>query len=216
MDDPIHPPQEELEAGREQLLRRILIVSLIGLLLFALALFSGRFDAQAGEPRGKPADGFFPAAADLQSALAQAKRSGKAGVAVLFEASGCAECARLRATTLTDAGLRRYYRRHFVALSLLADEPTALRDFEGWITTQAGFARAERVMATPTLVFYDLEGVPVARQVGSALPTEEWLRLGRYVREAGYEQAPFSGWRPAEPRRFEKDEPVSVSKGVRP
>lgn len=193
-------PPADFGDARESLLGRGLWISLIGIALLLVALFA---DGSVGAATAAPAatahhdDGFFPPAAKLDAALAQARKENKRGVVVLYEMNGCSECARLRATTFKDAGLRRTYQRDFVAVSVMADEPGALRDFAGKATTQAEFAHAERVSVLPTVVFYDLDGLPVARQVGSALPLADWLRLARYVREAGYEEAPFAAWKPA-------------------
>lgn len=48
-----------------------------------------------------------------------------------------------------------------------------------------------------SLVFYDLDGLPVARQPGSAGGAAQWIRLARYVREKAYEDT-LSHWRPAD------------------
>lgn len=193
-------PPADFSAERETLLGRALWISLVGILLLLGALFadgsSGKANA-APPATGAHGDGFFAASADLGQALARARREGKRGVAVLYEMNGCSDCARLRATTFTDPGLRSAYRRDFVAVSVMADEPTPLTGLDGKRSTQAQFAAEQRVYALPTLVFYDLDGLPVARHVGSTLAVADWLRLARYVREAGYEEAPFSTWQPA-------------------
>lgn len=192
-------PPADFTAEREGLLARGLWIGLIGTLLLIAALFA-HDSVSAAETRSATAakhhDGFFPATANLDDALARARSENKRGVAVLYEMNGCSDCARLRATIFKDAGLRRDYQRNFIVASVMADEPTALRDFDGKPTTQAEFAHAQRVYALPTVVFYDLDGIPVARQVGNTLALADWLRLGRYVREAGYEEAPFSAWKP--------------------
>lgn len=194
-------PPADFIADRERLLGRSLWIGLVGILLLLAALFvDGSVGAATAAPAvsaGKHDDGFFPPSANLARALAQARKEGKQGVAVLYEMNGCSDCARLRATTFKDAGLRRAYQRDFVAVSVMADEPTPLTDIDGKRSTQAQFAHEQRVYALPTLVFYDLEGIPVARHVGSSLTVAEWLHLGRYVREAGYEEAPLSDWKPA-------------------
>jgi thioredoxin-related protein len=156
---------------------------------------------QAGNPApvfSKHQDGFFPPTADLAAALEQARTSGRKGVAVLFEMEGCGECAKLRATTFKDSRLREAYEGNFVTVSLMADQPLPLRNFDRQPTQQTDFSRAERVFALPTLVFYDLDGLPVARQLGSAGDTAQWIRLARYVSTKGYEDAPFSHWQAAE------------------
>lgn len=182
-------PREQDE--KERYIARQLWWALIGLALFALALVFGWGGAQAAGGRAAGDAALFTPTADLAAALEQARRAGRSGVAVLYEMDGCGECARLKTTTFRDEPLRREVRAHFVPVSLRADEPVALRDFDGRTTTQAAFASDQRVFALPTLVFYDLDGIPVARQPGARWPASEWLRLARYVRDGGYEAAPF-------------------------
>ncbi len=189
-----HAPRPRL--GQARALRWIASLTVV---LLVLCVVTGTL--QAGNPTpvsSKHQDGFFPPTADLAAALEQARVSGHKGVAVLFEMEGCGECAKLRATTFKDSRLRETYEGSFVTVSLMADQPLPLLGFDRQPTPQTEFARAERVFALPTLVFYDLDGLPVARQLGSAGDAAQWIRLARYVRDKGYEEAPFSHWRPAE------------------
>ncbi|THF65311.1 thioredoxin family protein [Pseudothauera rhizosphaerae] len=177
------------------------VLALAGLFLLGVAASALQAAGQSGAAAPaavKDHGGFFPPRDDLVRALDEARRSGRKGVAVLFEMEGCGECAKLRATTFKDGTLRKWYGEHFVTASLLADHPLPLVDFDGQATEQTEFARRERVFALPTLVFYDLDGLPVTRQLGSAGEVADWLRLGRYVAEQGYEDAPFSHWQPAD------------------
>ncbi|MFA7606002.1 MAG: thioredoxin fold domain-containing protein [Rhodocyclaceae bacterium] len=154
---------------------------------------------QAGtvsKPGNKQHDGFFAPANDLAAALENARMTERQGVAVLFEMEGCGECAKLRATTFKDNGLRQAFERNFVTVSLLADYPLPVRDFDGQDTLQTEFAQSQHIFALPTLVFYDLDGIPVARQIGSAGDVPDWIRLAHYVIAKGYEELPFTHWRP--------------------
>lgn len=144
------------------------------------------------------AEGLFRPSTNLSAALAQAKRDGKAGVVVLYEMNGCGDCKKLRATTLQDPALQALYDANFVTVSVMADEPTPIVDFDGEATTQMQLAGVQRVFALPTVVFHDLDGLPVARQMGSALPLADWLRLAEYVKAEGYEDLPFSAWQPGQ------------------
>ena len=186
--DPHHPQDQD---EKERYVVRQLGWALVGLVLFALALLFGWGGAQAAGGRATADGALFLPTADLAATLEQARRDGRSGVAVLYEMDGCGECARLKSVTFRDESLQREFRTHFVPVSLRADEPVALRDFDGRTTTQAVFANEQRVFALPTLVFYDLDGIPVARQPGARWPASEWLRLARYVRDGGYEAAPF-------------------------
>jgi len=192
LDDGTTPalPEDWDQATRERYVLRQLIWALVGLGLFLLATvwFDGRASAAADEPTAA----LFAPRSDLAAALDEARRSGRTGVAVLFEMDGCGECARLKAGPFSDPAVRSAYRDAFVPLALHADAPLPMRDFDGREVRQDAFATRERVFALPTLVFYDLDGLPVTRQVGSALPAADWVRLAAYVRERRFETAPFA------------------------
>ncbi|MCK7574923.1 MAG: thioredoxin fold domain-containing protein [Chromatiales bacterium] len=180
------------------------LMVMIGLILpplftFALANAasvhgSGHTPASSAIPVAQ--DPFFPAGEDLAEALAQATREGRSGVAVLFEMNDCGQCARLRAGPLSDPRVRDVYRRHFVTLGLHADTPQPLRAFDRAETTSADFALGQRVVALPTVVLYDLNGLPVARRSGGKTDADTLIRLARYVTEKGYESAPFAARQP--------------------
>lgn len=191
--------------GSDALALTILMV-LIGLVLpplFMVALAQeaatsvhGHGAVQAATAAPSVQDPLFPAGEDLAGALAQAAREGRTGVAVLFEMTDCGECARLRAGPLSDSGVREAYRQQFVTLGLHADTPQPLRAFDGATITSADFALGQRVVALPTVVLYDLSGLPVARQSGGKTDAETLIRLARYVTEKGYESVPFAAWQP--------------------
>ena len=72
---------------------------------------------------------------------------------------------------------------------------TSLNDFEGRATTGKAFALANRARATPTFLFFDLEGKPVARYTGATQTPEEFMLLGQYVVEAAYKTQPFNAYK---------------------
>lgn len=140
-------------------------------------------------------DPFFNAVpANLQSVLAQVSRDGKAGVLILFEMDGCGECRKFKETVLRDPTVQDYYRRHFLNVSLNLLGSTPLTDFKGKTLSQSDFALANRVQASPTLIFYDASGYPVTRFTGAVKNPAEFLQLGRYVVEAAYEKVPFPAY----------------------
>jgi thioredoxin-related protein len=165
--------------------------------IFMLVFLPPLVGALAGSSRQTPENDYFAPDADLSKALRRAKEDGKSGVVVLYEMHGCGECAKLRADTLNAPGLREYLQQHFVTVSLHADSDLPVRGFAGELTTQSALAESQRVTALPTVVLYDSDGLPVARQVGRAGDQAHWLRLGRYLAEGGYEDAPFASWQPA-------------------
>ena len=162
---------------------RILLI----LLVFALGVAGVLFIApvQAG------GDAFFTASStNLQRLLTQAQHERK-GILVLFEMAGCAECRKVKETILRDPTVQDYYRQHFLSISLDLSSFAPLTDFKGDAITPTLLALNHRVQASPTFVFFDANGQPVTRFTGPIQDTAEFLQLGRYVADGGYETAPF-------------------------
>jgi thioredoxin-related protein len=117
---------------------------------------------------------------------------------VLFERSGCADCARLHQTVLTDRAIRARL-REFQAVQLdMADDRGRLLSPEGDTLSPKAWADRLGVIHAPTLVFFDENGKEVVR-----LDTEAGrYRLDgalQYVLEKGYiEQPQFQRWRRAQ------------------
>ncbi len=185
---------------------RPLIGSVAALAMTAFIICAAfRADARSAAPQP---DAFFAPTADLSAALRQARDSGKSGVVILYEMEGCGECRKLHATTLQNERLRALYRGAFVTVAIRADEPAPLTGFDGEATTQLEFAAQQGIVALPTVVFHDIDALPVIRQSGSALPLPEWLLLGEYVRTAGYDALPFPLWREARQKSAERPPPA--------
>lgn len=66
-----------------------------------------------------------------------------------------------------------------------------MKDFQGKDTKEKPFALAHRARATPTMIFFDLDGKQTARYTGPARDKTEFMALGRYVVEGAYARMPF-------------------------
>jgi len=64
--------------------------------------------------------------------------------------------------------------------------------FPGNATSEKAFALANRARATPTFLFFDLDGNPATRFTGATQTPEEFMLLGRYVVEGAYKTQPFN------------------------
>ena len=129
---------------------------------------------------------------DFKEELATAQAEGKQGVLIMFEMDDCPFCTRMKANILNQTVVQDYYRKHFLIYSVNVKGDTPLVDFKGKDTTEKAFALEQRARATPVFVFYDLEGNPVTRFTGAMQTSDEFLLLGRYVVEGGYQAAPFN------------------------
>lgn len=143
-----------------------------------------------------PVDHFFqPKFGDLQADLSEARRQGKQGIFLFFEMDDCPFCERMKSTILNRADVQKAYREKFLVYAMDVNGGTEITDFQGTTMTEKAFAFAHRVRATPTLVFFDLEGKPVARHTGPTRDKDEFLLLGRYVAEGAYKTQPFARYK---------------------
>jgi thioredoxin-related protein len=121
---------------------------------------------------------------DLQRLLASAEKP----VLVLLERSGCAECDELHRDGFTRLEVRDLLSRfRVVAVDMAGEGP--LTTPEGRATTERRWARALRVVYTPTLVFLDREGREVFRVDGYLKPFHLAAVLD-YVGSGAYREEP--------------------------
>lgn len=139
-----------------------------------------------------PMNHFFqPKFGDLQADLAEAKKQGKQGIFLFFEMDECPFCDRMKNTILNQSEVQDAYRAKFLIYPIDVNGDTELVDFQGNTTTEKAFALGLRVRATPVLMFFDLDGKPVARHTGPVKDKAEFLLLGQYVTEGAYATQPF-------------------------
>lgn len=155
-------------------------------------LLAGTAAVQAAEVRDPHTHFFMPKMGDFKEELDTARRDGKQGVLIMFEIENCPFCERMKATVLNQARVQDWYRQHFLIYTLDVRGDIPLTDFRGRDTTEKAFALEQRVRATPTFIFFDLEGNAVTRFIGPTQTADEFLLLGRYVVERAYRSVPFN------------------------
>lgn len=143
-----------------------------------------------------PASHFFqPKFGDFQAELDAAREQGKKGIFLFFEMDECPFCERMRTTILNQSDVQDAYRAQFLVYSIDVNGDTSMTDFKGKATTEKDFAFAHRVRATPTLLFFDLDGKLVARHTGPTKDKAEFLLLARYVVDGAYANQPFTRYK---------------------
>ncbi len=140
---------------------------------------------------------FMSRMGDFKDELATARKEGKDGVLIMFEMEECPFCARMKGTVLNQSEVQDWYRKHFLIYTVDVKGGTEMTDFQGNPTTEKAFALANRARATPTFLFFDLEGLPIARFTGATQTPEEFMLLGRYVVEGAYKTQPFNVYKKA-------------------
>ena len=143
-----------------------------------------------------PVNHFFQSKfGDLRADLQEAKKQGKQGIFLFFEMEDCPFCERMKTTILNQADVQDAFRAKFLLYSIDVNGDTEMTDFQGKDTSEKAFAFAHRVRATPTLLFFDLDGKLVARHTGPTKDKAEFLLLGRYVAEGAYATQPFTKYK---------------------
>lgn len=162
------------------------------ILLYFVLLFTLPAWAQTSDPE---AQFFQPRFGDFRADLDAARQQGKKGIFLFFEQEDCPWCARMKSTILNQVEVQGFYRANFLVYAVDVDGDTEMTDFEGKVTTEKAFAFAHRVRATPTLLFFDLDGKLVARHTGPTRSKDEFLLLARYVLEGAYASQPFARYK---------------------
>ena len=143
-----------------------------------------------------PGNFFFqPKFGNLQADLQEAKKQGKKGIFLFFEADACPFCERMKTTILNQSDVQDAYRALFLVYSIDVNGDTEITDFQGKAMTEKEFAFSHRVRATPTLLFFDLDGKLVTRYTGPTKDKAELLLLGKYVAEGAYATQPFTKYK---------------------
>ena len=162
-------------------------------LLFAFFLL---FAAPTWAETRDPASHFFqPKFGDFKADLQEARKQGKKGIFLFFEMDECPFCERMKTTILNQPEVQDAFRGQFLVYSIDVNGDTDMTDFQGKHVTEKAFAFSNRVRATPTLLFFDLDGRLVARHTGPAKDKAEFLLLGRYVAEGAYATQPFTKYK---------------------
>lgn len=143
-----------------------------------------------------PVNHFFqPKFGDFQAELDTAKQQGKKGIFLFFEMDDCPFCERMKSTILNHADVQDAFRAQFLVYSIDVNGDTQMTDFQGKVQTEKDFAFAHRVRATPTMLFFDLDGKLVTRHTGPTKNKTEFLLLGKFVVDGAYATQSFTKYK---------------------
>lgn len=183
------------------LTRRRAIV-LLGAATFGVQTGAVRAEPKLGEDGLYQLDWYLESFLDLPEDLAASAAKGKR-FAIMWGLKGCPACKRMNEVHLKDPGIEAYLRANFEILHLNHVGSRIVTDFDDSKRGEKDLAAAYAVRYTPTIQFFpeDVSGLAalkgqareVARMPGLPEPAE-FLAMFRYVREKGYESAPFSDW----------------------
>jgi protein SCO1/2 len=131
---------------------------------------------------------------NLATELKTAEQQGR-HLAVYFELPDCSGCRVMKQNVFTNQSAERDFGRlyHTVAIDLASSK--AIVDTEGKRTTPMALAQRLRIVGTPAFAFFDREGVLNYRHVGTLGDPSDFIRLGRFVGEAAFEELAFADYR---------------------
>ena len=168
---------------------RLLVAMLLACALFASA------DASAAETRDADQHFFNLNTGDLRAEAKDAKAAGKKAIFFMFEQEGCPGCLYMKRNVLNRSEVQAYYRERFVNFSVDIHGVVPIHDFGGREVSEKRYAQSLRVNATPTLLFFDLEGKEIARVVGPVKDVAEFLLLGQFISSGAYRSSKFAEYR---------------------
>jgi thioredoxin-related protein len=161
----------------------------IRFLLFrrAVALFALVFSASAGAAL------FSSEASDIRAELEAARGEGRR-LAIFFELPDCPRCLEMKRRVFADPDVERQFGRDYRAVRIDLAAATPVADEQGAARTARELAERWRIYGAPSFVFFAADGSLEYRFAGSLADPADFLRLGRFVFQADYENRPFSDY----------------------
>ena len=139
---------------------------------------------------------FHQSFGDLSEEVETAKEENKRGVMLFFEMDDCPFCARMKARILNQSQVQDFFRENFQIVAIDTQGDVEMTDFQGQEISQKDFAyKTHGVRATPTMMFFDVEGQLMARYTGATGTVEEFMWLGEFVVEGHYKTKRFSAYK---------------------
>lgn len=174
----------------------------IGIGITALRTAPASAKATLGDDGLYQMDWYLESFLDLNEDLAGATAKGKR-FAIMWGLKGCPSCKRLHESHMADPKIEAYIRDNFEILHLNHIGSREVTDFDGRKRGEKAFGEAYGIRFTPTIQFFPESATGLAAKSGQArevarmpglLEPVEFLAMFRYVREKGYETAPFPEW----------------------
>ena len=177
-------------------------IAVAGAGLFALRVNPALAKAKLGDDGLYQMDWYLESFLDLTEDLAGAAAKGKR-LAINWGLKGCPGCKRMHEVYMIDPKVEGYIRDNFEILHLNILGSRDVTDFDGKKFAEKPLSAVYDIKGTPTIQFFPEKADGLASLKGQArevarmsgLPEKgEFLAMFRYVREKGYEQAPFAEW----------------------
>lgn len=129
---------------------------------------------------------------NLKEDAAEAGAHGKR-LLVYFGQDGCPYCAALFNSNFSQKHITDYTRHHFDAIDINIWGDRPVTDFSGEVLTEKKLATKYKVMFTPTILFFDVNGRQIMR-INGYYPPPQFLAALQYVAERRETVEPFAAY----------------------
>lgn len=127
---------------------------------------------------------------NMQDELHEVTAFNKRGLIVYFGQDYCPYCKALLETNFGSRDIEQYTRNNFDVLAIDIHGQKRVTDLQGKEMSEKVFADQEKVNLTPTLVFYDRDGIEALRLQGYYPPYKFRAAL-EFVADGHYRDEPF-------------------------
>jgi len=141
------------------------------------------FVLQGGTAYAAPPQGY--AFLPLTEAAQRASDEGKP-MLLYFGRYGCSTCRRMHAEVFTDAAVGERYKDGFILAYVDTESGNRIRLGNGETITEMQFASRNRILGTPTFIFFSAEQKPLFKKAGFQTVTQMKL-YGDYVLAGHYQ-----------------------------
>jgi thioredoxin-related protein len=171
--------------------RRVLCtwITVVLSLLFSVMVLA------TNETERDPREFFFTQTfGDLPEELDLAKKAGKTGVLLFFEAEGCPYCEYMLKRVFNQIQVQEWYQERFLSIAVDIHGDVELKDFDNITLSSKVFSEQRRVFLTPVILFIDLNGNEIYRHLGMIKTPEEFLGMGQYIEGKHYYNMEFKAF----------------------
>jgi thioredoxin-related protein len=123
---------------------------------------------------------------DLTQAM-QAAASENKPMFLYFGRYGCSTCRKMHKEVFSDQQLREEFTERFVLAYVDTESDSRIRLPSGERTTEMQFAARNRILGTPTFIYFDAQQKPLFKKAGFQT-VEQMLGFNRYVADGHYRE----------------------------
>ena len=107
-----------------------------------------------------------------------------------FGRYGCSTCRKMHAEVFSDASVNKKYNRDFVLAYVDTESGNRIRLANGERTTEMQFAARNRILGTPTFIYFSPEQKPLFKKAGFQT-IEQMNRYSDFIVQGHYKSMPL-------------------------